>query len=314
MIRAMMAADKHKITTGARAGEALRTVVDRVEQVLERAPLAFGHGTDNARDEAVWLVLAALDRSPVEARVDPAEPLDSDAIASIDALLARRIAECRPLAYLTGKAWFAGLAFRCDERALVPRSPLAEPILERFEPWIGARPAARILDLGTGNGCIALACAHAFPEAAVDATDVDGAALALARENIADHGMGDRLALYQGDLFAPLPSGRRYDLIVSNPPYVDAEAMAGLPAEYAREPAHALSGGSDGLAYVERILEQAPQWLRPGGLLVVEAGRAGATLVRRHRQLALVGLAFERGGGGVFAITREDLVATAPAG
>ncbi len=297
-----------------RAGEPLRALVDRIEAALAGAPLAYGHGTDNARDEAVWLVLAALQRSPVSGDVDPEEPIDADGVAAAEALLERRVGERRPLAYLTGTAWFAGLALRCDERALVPRSPLAEPILERFEPWIGARPAHRILDLGTGNGCIALACAYAFPEAVVDATDVDPDALALARANIDAHGLGDRVALHQGDLFDALPDGHRFDLIVSNPPYVDAAAMERLPEEYRHEPLHGLSGGADGLMLVERILARAPYRLRPGGLLVVEVGRAADALAQRHPGLGLVWLEFDRGGAGVFAVLREELEAGGVAG
>ncbi len=308
MIRSMTSADNQDSANEA-GGEALRALVERVEAALANAPLAYGHGTDNARDEAVWLVLAALQRSPVAGDVDPDEPIGADGVAAVEALLERRLRERRPLAYLTGTAWFAGLALRCDERALVPRSPLAEPILERFEPWIGARPAHRILDLGTGNGCIAIACAYAFPEAAVDATDVDADALALAQTNIDDHGLSDRLTLHRGDLFEAVPTDRRFDLIVSNPPYVDAPAMTRLPDEYRHEPEHGLSGGMDGLAVAERILTQAPRWLRPGGLLVVEVGRAAQTLAQRHPGLGLIWLEFERGGAGALAVLREELEA-----
>lgn len=304
-----MGSDSNQLGPYIHEGMTLSAMVGYVEDALVRGELTFGHGTDNARDEAVWLVLAALQRSPVDGTVDPEEPLDRCAIDAVQSLLERRLREHRPLAYLTGTAWFAGLALRCDERALVPRSPLAEPILERFEPWIGARPAHRILDLGTGNGCIALACAYAFPEASIDATDVDADALTLAQTNVDDHGLRERIALHRGDLFEAVPIDRRFDLIVSNPPYVDAPAMTRLPDEYRHEPAHGLSGGTDGLAVAERILAQAPRWLRPGGLLVVEVGRAGATLARRHPGLGLVWLEFEHGGAGVFAVLREELEA-----
>lgn len=292
----------------------LRAMVECVESALDHAGATFGHGTDNARDEAVWLVLAALGRSPVDEPVDPAEALDQTGIDAVEALLARRLHERRPLAYLTGTAWFAGLAFRCDERALVPRSPLAEPIMERFEPWIGARPANRILDIGTGGGCIAIASAYAFPEAQVDATDVDAGALALAAENVADHRLEARVSLYQGDLFEALPEGRRYDLIVSNPPYVASAAVDALPAEYRREPAHGLSGGADGLALVERILWQASQWLAPGGVLAVETGCAAQALRQRYPEAPLLWLTFEQGGAGVFVVLREELVAAGVVG
>jgi ribosomal protein L3 glutamine methyltransferase len=289
------------------SGVTLAGLADWAEAVLTEAELAYGHGTDNARDEAVWLLLAALGRSPVTADVDPVEPVDADGIAAVAELLARRRENRVPTAYLTGTAWFAGLPFTVDRRALVPRSPLAEPIAARFSPWLDAERVRRILEIGTGCGCIAVACARAFPEARVDATDTDSAALELAAENLRRHDLEARVTLWRADVYDGLPSGRAYDLIVSNPPYVDEAAMARLPAEYRAEPRHALAGGPDGLAIVERILAGAREWLAPGGLLMVETGRAGAALEQRHPRCPFTWLAFEHGGEGVFALRREDL-------
>ncbi len=284
----------------------LRELVEWGEARLAAAPLAYGHGTDNPRDEAVWLVASALGLSPVDPDLDPEQPVSAAAAERAAQLVARRIAEQQPAAYLTGQAWFAGLEFRVDERALVPRSPLAEPIANRFPPWIGERPVGRILDLGTGCGCIAIACAYAFPEARVDASDTDADALALAAENVQLHGLEARVDLHRADVFDGLPPAR-YDLIVSNPPYVEADAMARLPAEYRREPAHALAAGAEGLDVVERILAQARSWLTEDGVLVVEVGRAGAELERREPWRQWLWLDFAHGGDGVFLLTADQL-------
>mgnify|MGYP006291292151 CR=1 FL=1 len=289
------------------AGATLRELADWAEGVLTAARLSYGHGTDNARDEAVWLLLAALGRSPVAADVDPEAPVDAAGIEAVRALIERRIVERRPAAYLIGTAWFAGLPFRVDERVPVPRSPLAEPIAARFAPWIGERSVDRILEIGTGSGCIAVACARAFPEARVDATDVDTGALALAAANVADHGVSDRIELLRADVFEGVPRDRVYDLVVSNPPYVDAAGMAGLPAEYRHEPPGALAAGVEGLDVVERIIAGAAARLAPRGVLVVEVGRAAAALERRHPGCPFTWLSFEHGGDGVFLLNAADL-------
>lgn len=291
------------------AGDRPRTLlelVERVEQDLQSAALAYGHGTDNPRDEAAWLALAALGLSPVS-DPDPARPVSAEEWATVRELLTRRLEQRRPLAQLTGRAWFAGLEFEVDASVLVPRSPLAEPIAERFRPWLPDRPVARLLDLGTGSGCIAVACALAFPEAEVDATDIDPDALAIARRNVDRHGLGERVELHVADVYKGLPAGRCYDLIVSNPPYVDAAGMEALPAEYRHEPAHALAAGSDGLEIVERILAGARERLSPDGLLVVEVGRGGAALERSHPRTPFVWLAFESASVDVFALPAADL-------
>lgn len=281
-------------------------LVDRVEAVLDAAGLDFGHGTDNARDEAAWLVLEALGRSPVEAVSDVEEPIPAPAVVDVDQLLQRRVATRQPLAYLTGRAWFAGLEFRVDERSLVPRSPLAELIAERFAPWLRPGPVHRVLDIGTGGGCIAIACAHFLPEAHVDAIDTDSQALALARENVAAHTLGDRIDLIQGDVYTGLESGG-YDIIVSNPPYVDAERMATLPPEYRHEPGAALAGGVSGIDVIERILAGAREHLATDGLLVVESGAAGPVIAERWPDLPLVWPELESGEAGIFLLEARDL-------
>jgi len=289
-----------------RAPTTLLALVEWAEGALAAAPLAYGHGTDNPRDEAAWLVLAGAGYAPDDPTIDPATPVDDRGVEAVSALVGRRLEQRRPTAYLTGQAWFAGLPFEVDERVLVPRSPLAEPIAARFTPWIGARPVERILEIGTGSGCIAAACAHAFPEARVDATDVDAGALALAQRNITALGLAERVVLHEADLFAGLPAAA-FDLIISNPPYVDQAAMATLPTEYRHEPATALAAGPEGLDVVARLVEQAADWLTSDGYLVVETGRAGAALEARYPDLALTWIDFECGGDGVCLAARRDL-------
>lgn len=286
--------------------QTLIELVERVEQELRSAGLAYGHGTDNPRDEAAWLALAALGLSPI-AGPDPARPVTAGEWAATRRLLTRRIEERRPLAQLTGRAWFAGLEFEVDASVLVPRSPLAGPIADRFRPWLPDQPIERLLDIGTGSGCIAVACALAFPEAAVDATDIDPDALALARRNVGRHGLGGRIELHAADVYDGLPAGRCYDLIVSNPPYVDATGMETLPPEYRHEPAHALAAGSDGLEVVDRILAGAREQLAPDGLLVVEVGHGGATLEQRYPRTPFVWLTFESAAVDVFVLSAADL-------
>lgn len=279
----------------------LLDLVDWAERRLATAPLVYGHGTDNPRDEAAWLILAGAGYAPDDPDIDPSTTVDAAAVEAIDALVRRRIDERRPTAYLTGRAWFAGLPFRVNEHVLVPRSPLAEPITQRFAPWVGDRPLQRILEIGTGCGCIAAACARAFPEAHVDATDIDDGALALAATNLAELGLDDRVTLHRADLFDGLPRAR-YDLIVSNPPYVDRSAMEALPVEYRHEPGSALGAGEDGLNVIRPLLMAAGDWLAEDGLLVVETGRAGAALTACWPRLPLTWLEFDHGGEGVFAI------------
>jgi ribosomal protein L3 glutamine methyltransferase len=268
----------------------------------------FGHGTDNAIDEAAALIWHVLDLPPdAPARVY-ARRVGLQQRTAIEALVARRIRERVPSAYLTGKTWFAGLPFRVDPRVLIPRSPIAELIEQRFQPWIDASRVRRIVDIGTGSGCIAIACAYAFSRAHVDAVDISADALAVARENVRAHRLTRRVRLVKSDHFARL--GRaNYDMIVSNPPYVGAREMRSLPAEYRHEPALALESGPQGLDSVDVLLREAPRRLRPGGILVVEVGNTQTAVARRYRRLPFTWLEFERGGGGVFVLTREQLLA-----
>ncbi|MBW3566630.1 MAG: 50S ribosomal protein L3 N(5)-glutamine methyltransferase [Proteobacteria bacterium] len=271
------------------------------------AGLHYGHGTDNPIDEAVALVLHALhlphgcpDRL-LDARLTAGEK------AEIYRLLAKRLDERVPAAYLTGETWFAGLRFVSDARALVPRSPIAEMIEARFEPWVDAADVRGVLDVCTGGGFIAIACAHAFPGAAVDAVDISADALSLARENVEMYGMETQVTLYEGDLFATLPRGSRYDIIVSNPPYVDAHDMASLPGEFHHEPELGLAAGEDGLDIVRRILAAAPEWLSDDGILVVEVGNSAAALEDAFPGIDFTWVEFERGGEGVFLLTAAQL-------
>lgn len=300
-------------------GKGLRTVADFVRFGASRfreAGLCFAHGTDNAVDEALALVLHALHlpaHPPLPAelfhtRLTPRERRE------VRALLLRRVEDRVPAAYLTGEAWFAGCRFEIDRRVPAPRSPLAEFIEGRFQPWIDERRVARILDLGTGSGCIAAACALAFPEARVDAVDVSPGAVAVARRNVARLGLEGRVRVVESDLFEGLKrepgdrSGPRYDLIVSNPPYVPDEELAALPPEFRAEPAAALAGGADGLDVVGRIVEEAPGWLAPEGALVVEVGASPAVRAALEARFPLpfVWLEPERGGEGVFLLHEHD--------
>ncbi len=290
--------------------QSLQTLIDLIRYGGSRfnaAGLCFGHSYDNALDEATQLTLHALhlphDLNPVYGQARVTE----DEKAQVLALFERRIAERVPACYLTGEAWFAGLSFKSDRRALVPRSPIAELIEAGFQPWIGDLEVDRALDLCTGSGCIAIAMAHHQPHWRVDGVDLSADALALAQENARRLHVEDRVRLLRSDLFDAV-RGESYELIVSNPPYVTRDEVAALPAEYRHEPELGLIAGEDGLDLALRILREAPEHLVAGGLLVVEVGESERALVRLLPDVPFDWIEFKVGPMGVFAIRREDLV------
>lgn len=287
----------------------LHTLQDMLRWAVSRfnaADLYYGHGTDNPWDEALQLLLPTL-YLPLDF---PADMYGSRLTLSerqrVVERVIRRVNERLPVAYLTNKAWFCGLEFFVDERVLVPRSPIGELISQQFAGLIGDA-LQHILDLCTGSGCIAIACAHAFPEAEVDAVDLSSDALAVAEQNIRQYGLEQQVTPIRSDLFRALPP-LAYDLIVTNPPYVDAEDMADLPQEFRREPELGLAAGDDGLDLVRRILACAPDYLNEQSVLICEVGNSMVHLMDQYPDIPFTLLEFEHGGDGVFMLTRDQLV------
>ena len=286
----------------------LATVRDYVRwggSAFARAGLIFGHGTDNALDEAFHLVLWALKLPGDLPAVYLEATLTAEERASVWALLHERIASRRPAAYLIGEIQFCGLPFTVDERVLVPRSPIGEMIAQRFHPWLTVEPT-HILDLCAGSGCIGIACAHAFPEAEVDLGELSDGALEICEANILRHHCGGQVRARKSDLFEGL-AGRRYQLIVSNPPYVPEAEVDALGAEFQHEPRMALAAGIDGMDLVERILNDAPNFLTDDGVLVCEIGGSQAEFAARFPDIPVAWPEVERGGDGVFVIGKVEL-------
>jgi len=289
--------------------EQLHTVRDFIRWAtaqFARADLHYGHGTDNALADAAQLVLhvAGIPRGDEDPLLDARLTRREKTIAVN--LIKQRVQQRIPVPYLTGEAWFAGLPFTVDERVLIPRSPIAELIESGFEPWLRSDEVSNILDLCTGGGCIGIACAHYFTEAQVTLADLSGAALEVAQLNIDRFALQDRVDAKQSDLFDAL-AGKRYQLIVSNPPYVDSGDLDSMPAEFHHEPALALGSGDDGLDITRRILRQAADHLSDDGLLVVEVGNSFVALEQAFADVPFTWVAFERGGHGVFVMSRAEL-------
>lgn len=282
--------------------ELIRTIADR----FEKADLAYGHGTDNAVDEAAWLVFAVLGLSHDDAPEVYATAVDDTGSAEALAVADERVSRRIPLAYLLNQAFFAGLEFYVDERVLVPRSPFAELIHAQFAPWLAAEQVHSAVDLGTGSGCIAIALAYAFPGASVDAVDISPEALEVTAINIEQHGLHERVNAIESDFFGNL-AGRHYDLIVSNPPYVDRQDIESMPVEFGHEPVLGLEAGDDGLESVHKILKNASRFLTDNGILVCEVGNSQPALENAYPDLPFVWLEFADGGEGLFLLTKNDL-------
>ena len=286
--------------------KSLRDMIHFGAAEFESASLYYGHGTDNALDEAAYLAFFALNKEPEYSDETLDASLSEDNIDAINDLFNKRIESRQPAAYLTHEAWFAGIPFYVNENVLVPRSPIAELIEEEFQPWVVPEKINRILDLCTGSGCIAIACALAFPNAEVDAADISKAALEVAEKNKVAHQLESRLNIIESDLFSNLQE-RRYDLIVSNPPYVDAEDMANLPDEYKHEPELGLTAGDNGLDLVIPMLRDAKHHLNPEGILIVEVGNSEEALAEKFPEVPFMWLSFEYGGEGVFMLDANEI-------
>ena len=291
----------------------LATIIDFIRYAASRfnaAGLTFGHSHDNAIDEATHLVLSSVHLPPDLPPAYGNARLTADEKANVLGLVERRIETREPVAYLVGEAWFEGMPFKSDKRALVPRSPIAELIEDGFSPWLDGREVERALDLCTGSGCIGIAMAAHNPSWKVDVADISDGALSLARENVVLHQLEGNVRTVRSDLFGGL-RGERYDLIVSNPPYVTDAEYAALPGEYAHEPKLGLTAGADGLDIALRILRDAPDHLTDDGLLIVEVGESERSLAALLPDVPFVWIEFKVGPMGVFALERRDLVAHA---
>jgi ribosomal protein L3 glutamine methyltransferase len=278
---------------------------------MERAGVFFGHGTDNAHDEAAWMLLHVLGE-PLDGSFEQwGTLLDESKQKDLEHLLARRINERCPLAYLTGEARFCGLDFFVNPDVLIPRSPLAELIPEQFSPWLVLNEGGQVLDMCTGGACIAIAMAMYMPGITVDAVDISPATLKVAAQNVERHAVGNRVRLIQSDLFDKLGDSS-YDLIVSNPPYVSADVFADLPAEYRAEPSGGLACGEDGLDIVLKILDASPRYMKRQAILIVEVGESAEALLELLPRVPFMWLEFQHGGDGIFMLGYDQLIACQP--
>ena len=288
--------------------ETVRDYIRWAATCFNQEQVYFGHGSDNAWDEAVFLVLGALhlpwdtDPAVLDSRLVPEER------QRVCELIEKRTKERVPVAYLIKEAWFAGIPFYVDERVLVPRSPIAELIEKGFTPWLCGDEVGNILDMCTGSGCIGIACAMAFPSAEVDLVDISNDALEVAEINIKRHHLDGQVNAIASDLFAELSTDRKYDLIVTNPPYVDAGDLASMPGEYHHEPPLGLGSGDDGLDCIRRILRDAPNYLTEYGVLVGEVGNSCEALSEAYPDVPFLWLDLEQGGHGVFVLTAGQLL------
>lgn len=296
----------------AEASENLHTLGDFLRFAASQATLAnlyCGHGTTSIWDDMAVLILGSLSLS-----MDTPEwvwnsrllPHEKTALFS---QLVRRIDERIPVPYLTHEAWFAGMPFYVDERVLIPRSPFAEIIEAQFAPWIAAETIQSVLEVGTGSACMAIATALVLPSAEIYAADISSSALDVAKINVAKYDLAHQVHLLQSDVFSNIAATQTFDLIISNPPYVDAEDMASLPPEYRHEPTSALAAGADGLDIVHRLLNEAARHLNPGGVLMVEVGNSSGALVDSYPNLPFIWIELTKGGDGIFVVTREALLA-----
>lgn len=290
------------------------TIADWIERVEERfaaSGLHFGHGTDNAADEAAWLVLHAAGER-LDGSFSGWDTIPGEAVrAEIERLANMRCSTGKPLAYLVGRAYFAGMEFEVTEDVLVPRSPIAELVADGFRPWVKPERLRRVLDMCTGSGCIGIASAAYLPGVRVDLADISPEALQVAGRNLRRHGMEGRVCLFESDLFASVPN-ERYSLIVANPPYVPAGSVSGLPGEYRAEPEIGLVSGADGLDAPLSILLDAGRYLCEDGVLVCEVGESEQRLNSLLPDVPFTWLEFEHGGSGVFVLTRVELMEAAP--
>lgn len=287
------------------------TVADALswaEKAFLDADLFYGHGTDNAWDDAVALLIYVLNLSPDVSETVLQQVLTEQESQQLANIFQRRIDEQMPVPYLTQQTWFCGLPFYVDERVIIPRSPIGELIVNQFSPWINADAVHTILDLCCGSACIAIACSYAFPEAKVDAVDLSSDALEVAKINIEKHALEQQVQCIESDVFEQVPL-KQYDIIVSNPPYVDADDIASMPKEYHHEPAMALASGMDGLDVTRRILAKATNYLSEQGILIIEVGNSAPALETAFPKLPFTWLEFEYGGDGVFMLTKQQLQA-----